>query len=63
MSRFWNWLLSHLSMFRRARKNQSMLVQFQTRQRTQEEQLADARRRVEFLQDQTALRKGPERKQ
>jgi hypothetical protein len=56
MSRFWIWLLSHLSVLVQRNGVLSMQMRLRMRQRTQEQQLADARRRVQFLRDQTALR-------
>lgn len=56
MSNFWSWLLSHLEILRHLSKVNKMQIDFRYRQRTQEEQLADAHQRVEFLRNQTILR-------
>jgi hypothetical protein len=58
MSRFWVWLLTHLSVLTRRGNGDQMEMRLRLRQRDQEEQLADARRRVQFLRDQTQLRGG-----
>lgn len=59
MSRLWIWLLTHLSVLVQGERNgQTMQMKLERRQRSQEEQLADARRRVQFLRDQTNLRGG-----